>query len=144
MRLIANRASGQVDRRACLSAFPKPGGTRTPAGAATRILGHPGTPGQRLGAGDGLGSVGWFTAMTYENAALVRSLGQIEFLFTIAITCLFFKEKISPRDPETELRDAEKWTQMWSETRSKMAEINQDGQADFKFGRWDSDHPDCA
>lgn len=50
----------------------------------------------------------------------------------------------SRSNPETELRDAGEWTRMWTDTRSKMAGINQEGQADFKFGRWDSDHLDCA
>ncbi|MCZ6538753.1 MAG: phytanoyl-CoA dioxygenase family protein [Chloroflexi bacterium] len=50
----------------------------------------------------------------------------------------------SRSNPETELRDADRWTQMWTETRSMMAKINQGGQEDVKFGRWDSEHPDCA
>jgi len=60
--------------------------------------------GQRLplsvfvGLTSALGSVGWFTAMTYQNPALVKSLGQIEILFTIGLTTLFFKEKITARE----------------------------------------------
>jgi len=50
----------------------------------------------------------------------------------------------SKSNPETELRDADKWTELWSETRSMMAGINQDGQGDHKFGRWNTDHADCA
>ncbi len=50
----------------------------------------------------------------------------------------------SRSNPESELRDPEKWTEMWLETRTRMAKINQNGQEDFKFGRWNSDHPDCA
>ena len=42
-----------------------------------------------------LGSVGWFTAMTIQNAAYVRALGQIELLFTFAASYLFFRERSS-------------------------------------------------
>ena len=40
-----------------------------------------------------LGSVGWFTAVTIQNAAYVRALGQIELVFTFAVSYLFFKER---------------------------------------------------
>lgn len=40
-----------------------------------------------------LGSVGWFTAMTLQNAAYVRALGQIELVFTFIASYYFFKEK---------------------------------------------------
>lgn len=42
-----------------------------------------------------LGSAGWFTAMTLQNAAYVRALGQIELIFTFAAAYLFFKERAS-------------------------------------------------
>ncbi|MFT4887539.1 MAG: drug/metabolite transporter (DMT)-like permease [Pseudohongiellaceae bacterium] len=45
-----------------------------------------------------LGSIGWFTAMSLQNAALVKTLGQTEFLVTIAITTFYFSEKISKRE----------------------------------------------
>lgn len=51
-----------------------------------------------VGLTSALGSVGWFTAMTLENPALVKSVGQVEFIFTLVITTLFFKEKISLRE----------------------------------------------
>lgn len=51
-----------------------------------------------VGVTSAAGSVGWFTAMTYQNPALVKSLGQIEFIFTLFLTTLFFKEKVSPRE----------------------------------------------
>ncbi len=60
--------------------------------------------GQRLGLSgfvgltSALGSVGWFTAMTYQNPALVKSLGQIEFIFTLLLTTLFFKERVTARE----------------------------------------------
>lgn len=40
-------------------------------------------------------SFGWFTAMTLQQAALVRSLAQIEMVFTFASTALIFKEKVN-------------------------------------------------
>jgi drug/metabolite transporter (DMT)-like permease len=51
-----------------------------------------------VGATSAFGSVGWYTALTYENAALVRSLGQIELVFAGLISYLFFNEKISTRE----------------------------------------------
>ena len=50
----------------------------------------------------------------------------------------------SRKYPERELRDANVWTQMWSDTRKAMSKINQDGQTDVPFGRWTEGHPDCA
>lgn len=40
-------------------------------------------------------SFGWFTAMTLQQAAVVKSLAQIEMLFTFAATVFFFKERIN-------------------------------------------------
>src|SRR3546814_7463551 len=37
-----------------------------------------------VGIAGSLASMGWFTAMTMENAAYVRALGQIELVFTFA------------------------------------------------------------
>lgn len=51
-----------------------------------------------VGLTSALGSVGWFTAMTLQNPALVKSLGQIEFIFTLLITTFFFKEKVTRRE----------------------------------------------
>ncbi|MGY8957919.1 MAG: EamA family transporter, partial [Alphaproteobacteria bacterium] len=42
-----------------------------------------------------LGSVGWFTAMTLQNAAYVRALGQIELVFTFMASYLAFRERLS-------------------------------------------------
>ena len=36
-----------------------------------------------VGASGAVASIGWFTAMTIQNAALVRALGQIELVFTM-------------------------------------------------------------
>ncbi len=40
-----------------------------------------------------LASACWFTAMTIQNAAYVRALGQIELLFTFLASYIFFQEK---------------------------------------------------
>ncbi|MEH6633571.1 MAG: EamA family transporter [Halopseudomonas aestusnigri] len=45
-----------------------------------------------------LGSAGWFTAMTLENAAHVRTLGQVELIFTLIIGYVFFKERLSRKE----------------------------------------------
>ena len=47
-----------------------------------------------VGLSGALASIGWFTAMTIQNAALVRALGQIELVFTITSSVLIFREKI--------------------------------------------------
>jgi drug/metabolite transporter (DMT)-like permease len=41
-----------------------------------------------------LGSICWFTAMTMQNAAYVRALGQIELIFTFMATTLIFREEL--------------------------------------------------
>lgn len=40
-----------------------------------------------------IGSAGWFTAFTLERVAYVKTLGQIEFIVTLVIAVLYFKEK---------------------------------------------------
>ena len=42
-----------------------------------------------------IGSIGWFTATSFQNAAYVKALGQVEFFITLFITYRIFKEKIS-------------------------------------------------
>ena len=42
-----------------------------------------------------LSSIGWFTAMTLQNVAYVRALGQIELVFTFGAGILIFKERSS-------------------------------------------------
>ena len=44
------------------------------------------------------GSVGWFTAMSLQNAALVKTLGQVEFIIGLLITYFYFNERISRRE----------------------------------------------
>ncbi len=46
-----------------------------------------------VGLTSALGSIGWFTAMTLERAAYVKALGQIEFIFALAISTFFFRER---------------------------------------------------
>lgn len=42
-----------------------------------------------------LGSIGWFTAASYQNVAFVKALGQVEFFITLALTYRVFKETVS-------------------------------------------------
>ena len=42
-----------------------------------------------------LASVCWFYAMSIQNVAYVRAVGQIELIFSLLISYLYFKEKIS-------------------------------------------------
>lgn len=44
------------------------------------------------------GSVGWFTAMSLQNAAVVKTVGQVEFAVSLLITYLYFGEKVSPKE----------------------------------------------
>jgi drug/metabolite transporter (DMT)-like permease len=45
-----------------------------------------------------LGSIGWFTAMSLQNPAIVKTLGQTEFVVTLMITSLYFGETVSRRE----------------------------------------------
>lgn len=51
-----------------------------------------------IGVTSVLGSIGWFTAMSLQEAALVKTLGQTEFLVTMLITTFYFSEKISRQE----------------------------------------------
>ena len=51
-----------------------------------------------IGATSMLGSFGWFSAYALQNAAYVKTLGQVEFLFTLLLTWYYFKEKILPHE----------------------------------------------
>ena len=44
------------------------------------------------------GSFFWFTAFTLQNAAYVKAVGQIELIFSLLITTLFFKEQVLSRE----------------------------------------------
>ena len=45
-----------------------------------------------------VGSIGWFTAMSLETVALVKTLGQIEIFFTLLISAKWFKERLQRSD----------------------------------------------
>ena len=51
-----------------------------------------------LGLTGMLGSIFWFTAFTLQNAAYVFAVGQIEVIFSLAASYLFFKEKMAARE----------------------------------------------
>ncbi len=68
--------------------YDRPKHVRTGGRAESLAGGHVG------GASGAVASIGWFTAMTIQNAALVRALGQIELVFTIMASVLVFREKI--------------------------------------------------
>jgi drug/metabolite transporter (DMT)-like permease len=44
------------------------------------------------------GSVSWFTAFTLQNAAYVFAVGQIEVIFSLMASVLFFKERVTARE----------------------------------------------
>ncbi|MGB3502717.1 MAG: DMT family transporter [Mesorhizobium sp.] len=48
-----------------------------------------------IGVTSVVGSACWFTAMALQQVAYVRSLGQIELIFTFAASIFLFKEKIN-------------------------------------------------
>lgn len=51
-----------------------------------------------VGLASMVGSFCWFTAFTLQNAAYVNALGQVELIFSMAASVLFFREKISGRE----------------------------------------------
>ena len=66
-------------------------GTLTAALAAWR-------PGAAVGLAGALASAGWFSAMTLQNAALVRALGQVELIFAFLTSVWLFRERVRWRD----------------------------------------------
>ncbi len=44
------------------------------------------------------GSIGWFTAMSLQDAAVVKTLGQTEFVITLLITYFYFGERITAKE----------------------------------------------
>ncbi len=44
------------------------------------------------------GSVSWFTAFTLQNAAYVFALGQVELIFSLLASVLFFRETVTRRE----------------------------------------------
>jgi len=49
-----------------------------------------------IGLTSAVGSIGWFTAFALQNASYVRAVGQIEVVFTLLISSLYFRERILP------------------------------------------------
>ncbi len=45
-----------------------------------------------------LASLGWFSAMSVQSVAIVKTLGQIEILFSLLISVFFFQEKLAKTD----------------------------------------------
>ncbi len=45
-----------------------------------------------------LASLGWFSAMSLQSVAIVKTLGQVEILFSLLISVFFFKEKLAAKD----------------------------------------------
>ena len=48
-----------------------------------------------IGATSAIGSIGWFTAMAMHNASYVKAVGQVEVIFTVLISTLWFRERIT-------------------------------------------------
>ncbi|QCO56357.1 DMT family transporter [Pseudorhodobacter turbinis] len=67
------------------------------AGEVTKVLGawRATLP---VGVTGVLGSLGWFTAFALQNAAYVRSVGQVELIFSILVSLFVFGEKPSKRE----------------------------------------------
>ena len=55
-------------------------------------------PGLWVGICGATASAGWFTAMTLENAAYVRAVGQLELVFALGASWLFFRERVTPAE----------------------------------------------
>ncbi len=49
-----------------------------------------------IGATSAVGSICWFTAFALQNASYVRAVGQIEVVFTLLVSALYYRERISP------------------------------------------------
>ncbi len=48
-----------------------------------------------IGMTSAFGSIGWFSAMTLEKAALVKALGQLELILALIISRSFFRERMN-------------------------------------------------
>ncbi|MBL8629768.1 MAG: DMT family transporter [Rhodospirillaceae bacterium] len=55
-------------------------------------------PSLGVGVFSALGSIGWFTGMALEKAAYVRTLGQVELVFTVLVARFYFRETLRPRE----------------------------------------------
>jgi drug/metabolite transporter (DMT)-like permease len=45
-----------------------------------------------------VGSIGWFSAMSLQHVAYVKTLGQVEVFFTILIAVLWLKQPLKKQD----------------------------------------------
>ncbi len=63
--------------------------------SAFAAMWHHRKPGFFVGLTSALGSIGWFTAMTMQNASYVKAVGQVEAIFALLISWLYFREKSS-------------------------------------------------
>ena len=61
-------------------------------GELTRVIGR-WRVASLVGVSGMLGSAAWFTAMTLENAAYVRAVGQVELVFTFIASYFFFRDR---------------------------------------------------
>ncbi len=52
-------------------------------------------PSLAVGVTGVLASIGWFSAFSLQNAAYVRALGQIELVFTLIASAVFFRERLN-------------------------------------------------
>ena len=48
-----------------------------------------------IGATSAVGSICWFTAFALQNASYVRAVGQIEVVFTLLASAIYYRERIS-------------------------------------------------
>jgi len=55
-------------------------------------------PSAMVGIMSVIGSAGWFTAMTLQNAALIRAVGQVELVFTVLVSRFAFREPPTLRE----------------------------------------------
>ena len=46
-----------------------------------------------VGVTSAFGSMGWFTAMTIQKVSYVKALAQVEFIFALGVSILFFQER---------------------------------------------------
>jgi drug/metabolite transporter (DMT)-like permease len=51
-----------------------------------------------IGITSALGSIGWFSAMSLQQVAIVKTLGQLEVVFMLLLSVFYFKEKISRQE----------------------------------------------
>jgi drug/metabolite transporter (DMT)-like permease len=49
-----------------------------------------------IGTTSAIGSISWFTAFALQNASYVRAVGQVEVVFTVLISALYFRERVLP------------------------------------------------